>query len=382
MPKKEIEIKHRLQYLSILDEDGNLDEELEPEIDEALLIKLHRVMLLSRRFDERMLSLQRQGRLGTFGPIKGQEASQVGAVAALEEKDWFVPSFREMGAEIWRGKELVNVLLSYGGFNEGGAMPQDATNLPVAIPVASQLPHAVGIAYGIKYRQQDRVVMVFFGDGATSEGDFHEALNFAGVFQTPVVFVCQNNQWAISLPRSKQSRSETLAQKSLAYGTPGIQVDGNDVLAVYAAAKEAVDRARSGEGPTLIECLTYRMSVHTTADDPKKYRKDEEVEEWEKRDPLVRFQKYLTHKDILTEEKIDELEGEIKNMIQEEVENYESRMKELKDPLNMFDHILAELPAYTREQREELREELEENKKGDSSQESEKDGQNDDGSGA
>jgi pyruvate dehydrogenase E1 component alpha subunit len=352
MPKKEIELTHRVQYLSILDAEGNLDEELEPDIDQALLIKIHRVMLLSRRFDERMLSLQRQGRIGTFGPIKGQEAAQLGAVAALEEKDWFVPSFREMGAEIWRGKELVNVLLAYGGFNEGGAMPEDSTNLPLAIPVATQIPHAVGIGYGLKYRQQDRVVMAFFGDGATSEGDFHEALNFAGVFQTPVIFVCQNNQWAISLPRSKQTRSETLAQKALAFGFAGIQVDGNDVLAVYAA------------------------------DDPKRYRKDEEVQEWEKRDPLERFQKYLTNKDILSKEKIDALEEEIKEEIQEAVKNYENRMKVLKDPLNMFDYIFDELPAYTREQKEELCSELKENDSRDSSQETEEDGEDDDGSGA
>jgi len=382
MPKKEIELTHRVQHLSILDADNHLDQELEPDIDQDLLIKLHRAMLLSRRFDERMLSLQRQGRIGTFGPIKGQEAAQLGAVAALEEKDWFVPSFREMGAEIWRGKELVNVLLAYGGFNEGGAMPQDSTNLPLAIPVATQIPHAVGIGYALKYRQQDRVVMVFFGDGATSEGDFHEALNFAGVFQTPVVFVCQNNQWAISVPRSKQTRADTLAQKALAYGFSGIQVDGNDVLAVYAAAKEAVDRARSGDGPTLIECLTYRMEVHTTADDPKRYRKDEEVAEWEKRDPLVRFQKYLKNKDILSKEKIDALEEEIKEEIQDAVKKYENKMKGLKDPLNMFDYIFDELPAYTREQKEELRNELEESNRRDSSQETEENGEDDDGSGA
>lgn len=382
MPKEEVKLNNRLYHLSILDADGNLDEKLEPDIDEDLLEKLHQCMLLSRRFDERMLSLQRQGRLGTFGPIKGQEAAQIGAVAALEDKDWFVPSFREMGAALWRGQELVNVLLSYGGFNEGGEMPEDSTDLPVAIPVASQLPHAVGIAYGLKYRQQDRVVMVFFGDGATSEGDFHEALNFAGVFSAPVVFVCQNNQWAISLPRSKQTRSETLAQKALAYNITGIQVDGNDVLAVYAAAKEAVERARSGDGPTLIECLTYRMSVHTTADDPKRYREDEEVEEWEKRDPLVRFQEYLKDKNILSKEKIEKLEEKIKQDIQEEIKKYEKKMKALDDPLNMFDHILEELPDYLQEQKEELQAELEENSKRETSQEAEQDGEDDDGSGA
>ena len=371
MPKKEIQLIHRVQRLSILGAEGNLDEELEPDIDHALLIKLHRFMLLSRRFDERMLSLQRQGRIGTFGPIKGQEAAHLGAVAALEEKDWFVPSFREMGAEIWRGKELVNILLAYGGFNEGGAMREGSTNLPLAIPVGTQIPHAVGIGYALKYRQQDRVVMVFFGDGATSEGDFHEALNFAGVFKTPVVFVCQNNHWAISVPRSKQTRSGTLAQKALAYGFGGIQVDGNDVLAVYAAAKEAVDRARSGDGPTLIECVTYRMAVHTTADDPKRYRKDEEVQEWEKRDPLERFQKYLTKKGILSKEKIDALEEELKEEIQDAVKNYENKAKTLKDPLNMFDYIFDELPAYIREQKEELRNELKENNRPDSSEETE-----------
>ena len=382
MPKEDVELTARLHHLSILDADGNLDKELEPEIDETLLVDLHRAMLLSRRFDERMLSLQRQGRLGTFGPIKGQEAAQLGAVAALEEKDWLVPSFREMGAEIWRGKELVNVLLLYGGFNEGGSMPEDSTTLPIAIPVASQVPHAAGIGYALKYRQQDRVAMVFFGDGATSEGDFHEGLNFAGVFQTPVVFVCQNNQWAISIPRSKQTRSETLAQKALAYGIPGIQVDGNDVLAVYSAAAEAVERARGGEGPTLIECLTYRMSVHTTADDPKRYRKDEEVQKWEKRDPIVRFQKYLTDKDILSKQKIDELEEEIKQEIQAAVDEYKKKMDELKDPLNMFDYILAELPTYTREQKEELRQELQDNHGEDSSKETEENGQDDNGSSA
>ena len=382
MAKKEIEPNHRIHHLSILDAEGNLEEDLEPDIDEDLLKKLHYFMLLSRRFDERMLSLQRQGRIGTFGPIKGQEAAQLGAVAALQDKDWFIPSFREMGAEIWRGRELESVLLSYGGFNEGGKMPQDSTNLPVAIPVASQVPHAVGIAYGIKYREQDRVAMVFFGDGATSEGDFHEALNFAGVFQTPTVFICQNNQWAISVPRSRQTRSETLAQKALAYGIPGIQVDGNDILAVHAAASEAVDRARRGDGPTLIECLTYRMSVHTTADDPKRYRKDEEVAEWEERDPLIRFQKYLKDRNLLSDEKIDELEEEIKEKIQSRVKEYEKKAKEAEDPLDMFENLFEELPAYTSEQKEEFQHYLESEVKRDSKQEKKKNGKDDDGSGA
>jgi len=358
MPQKDIDLTAQIPYLSILDAENKLDEDLEPDMSEELLLELHRCMLLTRRFDERMLNLQRQGRIGTFGPVKGQEASQLGAAAVLEDRDWLVPSFREMGAEIWRGKKLVNILLSYGGFNEGGALPEETTNLPVCIPVATQLPHAVGIAYAAKYREQDCVVMVFFGDGATSEGDFHEALNFAGVFQAPVVFVCQNNQWAISTPRSRQSRSQTLAQKALAYGIPGRQVDGNDLLAVYAAASEAAARARDGKGPTLIECITYRLAVHTTADDPKRYRTDEEVEQWEQRDPLKRFQAYLKNKDILSDEKIESVEADVKAEIKKAVEEYEQAAETLGNPLDMFKHVYAELPVYLSEQKAELEREL------------------------
>ncbi len=354
MPRKEIDLPYRVDYLSILDENGEWDKDLEPGMPDELLLKLHRAMLLARRFDERMLVLQRQGRIGTFGPIKGQEASQIGAVAVLDPGDWLVPAFREMGAELYRGKSLESVLLTYGGYNEGGYIPATINNLPIAIPVATQTLHAVGLAYAIKYRRQEQIAMTFFGDGATSEGDFHEALNFAGVFQTPVVFVCQNNQWAISTPRSKQTRSKTLAQKALAYGIPCIQVDGNDILAVYTAAKEAAHRARSGGGPTMIENVTYRMSVHTTADDPKRYRKDEEVELWAKRDPIIRFQKYLTDKGLLSEARIDALEEEIKAEVKEGEQRFEEQVKKLGDPVAMFEHAFAELPPTLVEQRDEL----------------------------
>jgi pyruvate dehydrogenase E1 component alpha subunit len=200
--------------------------------------------------------------------------------------------------------------------------------------------------------------MTFFGDGATSEGDFHEGLNMAGVYQTPVIFVCQNNQWAISIPRSQQTRSETIAQKALAYGMPGIQVDGNDILAVFAAAQEAVVRAREGRGPTLIECVTYRMAFHTTADDPKRYRTQDEVDAWQKRDPIDRFQKYLAQKNILTETTIETMESDIKIEIQEAVERAEKKMKSLGNPLDMFEHTYAELPPHLLQQKEELRREL------------------------
>jgi pyruvate dehydrogenase E1 component alpha subunit len=305
-----------------------------------------------------MLSLQRQGRIGTFGPIKGQEASQLGAVAALQESDWMVPSFREGAAEIWRGKSLESFLLYFAGYDEGGRVEDNRNDLPIAIPVASQTLHAVGLGYAIKYRRAKQVAMTFFGDGATSEGDFHEAMNFAGVFQTPVVFVCQNNQWAISIPRSRQSRSETLAQKALAYGMPGIQVDGNDVLAVYSAAREAVDRARSGGGPSMIECVTYRMAMHTTADDPTRYRSVVEVEAWAKRDPIPRFQKYLADKGLLSENQIAVVEDAIKVEIQAAVEQAERFMTVGADPLHMFEYLFAELPATLQEQREELKREL------------------------
>ncbi len=362
MPRIQIDIAGRLDHLAILDENGWLDKTLEPEIPPELLIKLHRIMLLSRRFDERLLNLQRQGRIGTFGPIKGQEAAQLGAVALLRDSDWMVPCFREMAAMLWRGTPLEGVILTYGGFNEGGRIPDNQNDLPIAIPVASQLLHAVGLAWAIKYRQKDDIAMVFFGDGATSEGDFHEALNFAGVFQAPVIFVCQNNQWAISIPRSKQTRAKTLAQKAFAYGVPGIQVDGNDILAVYTAAKEAVDRARQGGGPTMIECITYRMMMHTTADDPRRYRTEEEVEKWAKRDPLSRFQKYLTVKGLLVPEKIDVLEKEVETEIQEAVNRAEKQMKNLTDPLHMFEHHFADMPVNVLDQQQELAQELAEQK--------------------
>ena len=360
MPRKKVDLPTNIEYLSILDEKGQLDESLEPDLSEELLLKMHRMMLLGRRFDERKLKLQRMGRIGTFAPVKGQEASQLGIVAALRDSDWMVPSFREATASLWRGTPMENILLVYGGFYQGNEVPEDTTDLLVSVPVGTQPLHAVGIGYGIKYAEKDDVAVTFFGDGATSEGDFHEALNFAGVYQTPTIFVCQNNQWAISVPRQMQTKSETIAQKAVAYGIPGIQVDGNDILAVYAAAQEAAERARSGGGPTLIENVTYRLSVHTTADDPTKYRDEEEVEEWSKKDPLPRFQGYLKEKGLLTDEDIEVLEQEIKSEIQEAVDRAEKKMEELKDDaLSMFDHHYQDLPPYLEEQRQELKAELE-----------------------
>jgi pyruvate dehydrogenase E1 component alpha subunit len=348
MPRTLIEPQSPIERLSILDSEGNLDTALEPKLAADDLKRLYRAMVLGRRLDERMLKLQRQGRIGTFAPIKGQEAAQTGSVFTLRPADWLVPSFRETGAMLWRGWPIEKLLSLYAGRLEGSSPGPEQRDLPVTIPVATQLPHAVGLAYGIQYRGEDAVVMTYFGDGATSEGDFHEACNFAGVWHVPVVFVCQNNQWAISVPLKKQTNSRTIAQKAIAYGFPGIQVDGNDVLAVYAASREAVDRAQAGEGPTLIECVTYRLGVHTTADDPTKYRTDEEVKAWEQKDPLTRFRAYLEKKSLLE----PGLEEQVDEEIARGVERFEAMPP--ADPLGMFEHAYAEPPAHLVAERAEL----------------------------
>ena len=203
--------------------------------------------------------------------------------------------------------------------------------------------------------------MTFFGDGATSEGDFHEAMNCAAVYQTPVIFICQNNQWAISIPIKKQMHTATIAEKAIAYGMPGIQVDGNDVLAVYKAVKEACARARKGGGPTLIECLTYRVMMHTTADDPSRYRSEEEVEKWKKKDPLQRFEGYLQNKKLLTETLKSDIEEKVQQEIQQAIDSAEEKMKSLGNPLDMFDHLYAEMPPYLQQQKKECTRHLEAN---------------------
>ena len=348
MPRTPLEPTFTVDYLSILDSDGHLDTALEPELSDDELKRMYRAMLLGRRLDERMVRLQRQGRIGTFAPIKGQEAAQIGSIVTLAKTDWMVPSFRETAAMLWRGWPLEKLLLFFAGYLEGGQPAPDQHDLPITIPVATQLPHAVGLAYAAQYRGDEAVVMAFFGDGATSEGDFHEAMNFAGVWGLPIVFVCQNNQWAISVPLKKQTHSRTIAQKALAYGLPGLQVDGNDVLAVYSACREAVERAREGDGPTLIECVTYRLGVHTTADDPTKYRSEEEVKEWERKDPLTRFSAYLDKKGLLEPGLEDEIDGEIAAAV--------AKFEQVgpADPLTVFDHVYAELPEHLRAQRDEL----------------------------
>src|SRR5699024_245775 len=245
-----------------------------------------------------------------------------------------------------------DILLYSAGYNEGAVAPGDEHNLPTAVPVASQIPHATGLGFASNYRQRGEVALVYFGDGATSEGDFHEGLHFASLLNTPTVFFCQNNGWAISLPTDRQTRSKTLAQKGLAYGLPCLQVDGNDILAVHVAVSEAVERARNGGGPTLIEGLTYRLSLHTTADDPGKYRDEDEVKEWEARDPLPRFQNYLVEREVISEDEVDDMETEIKSTIDRAWDDTQARIRELGGPETIFDHVHAERPPELEAQRQ------------------------------
>jgi pyruvate dehydrogenase E1 component alpha subunit len=323
MPEKIIE-SFEVKRLDILDEKGKADESLIPPLTDEEIRKMYEVMVLSRTFDRRALSLQREGRIGTYAPILGQEASQIGSALALEKTDWVFPSFRENGVYIALGHPPEKILQYWSG-DERGLKTESGLNIfPVCIPVASHIPHAVGAAMAAKYKGDGIATVAYFGDGGTSEGDFHEGLNFAGVFRLPVVFICQNNQWAISVPREKQTAAGTIAQKAIAYGIRGIQVDGNDILAVYKATKVALDTAKKGDGPTLIECFTYRMSDHTTADDASRYRTVEEVEAWKPKDPILRLKLFMESKGLWTEKYQEELDAKSKAAVDEAEKKAES----------------------------------------------------------
>jgi pyruvate dehydrogenase E1 component alpha subunit len=365
MPRKPIPIPQQIDYLSILDEHAELDTALAPNLTNDELKTIYRYMLLARRADERMVMMQRQGRMGTFPQSSGHEAISIGGALNLQTNDWHVPAYRELAGMLYRGWKLENLFLYWNGFEEGASVPEGVNDLPMCVPIASQLLHAVGIGMAINIRKERQVVLTYFGDGASSEGDCHEAMNFASVFQAPVVFICLNNQYAISVPLCRQMHSETIAQRAIAYGMPGIKVDGNDVLSVYVAAKEAIARARQGGGPTLIEALTYRWTPHTTADDPKKYRNEEEFKLWNAREPIARFRKFLLKKNVLTEKEDAALEAELENQIKTAFQNAEALAKtdELANPLNMFDYLYHAIPPVLQTQREELSEHLERKKR-------------------
>ena len=344
------------ERLDILDTEGRVDAALMPEIDPSRTRDLYRDMVLMRTFDTKALKLQRQGRMGTWPPIKGQEAIQAGVALAMGDNDWLIPAFREHGIMVLRGVPLHLVFAYWAGDERGSSYPEEVRCFPVAVPVGSQWQHGTGVGLSLKLREEDAVAVTFGGDGSTSEGDFHEAVNCAGVFGTKTVFVIQNNQWAISVPLHRQTAAETLAQKAHAYGIPGIQVDGNDVFAVYVAATDAIERTRRGEGPSLIEAVTYRLGDHTTADDASRYRPEEELEEWEGRDPILRLRRYLVEQGLWDDDQETVLLEEAASWVDGQVKALEEM--EPQAPEDIFTSMYAALPPHVVEQMQSLLEEV------------------------
>jgi pyruvate dehydrogenase E1 component alpha subunit len=333
----------------VLAPDGSVDADLEPDLSEEQLVEMYWVMKRSRRLDERAIALQRRGELGTYAPAVGQEAAQVGSASALAETDWMITSFRETPAYLARGTPP-RALLQYAmGMEEGASAPREERNFPPSVPVGSQALHAAGVGWAQEIAGEDAAAIGYFGDGATSEGDVYEALNLAGVFDAHAVFLCQNNQYAISVPRSKQTRAETLAQKAVAAGIEGVQVDGNDVLGAYAVVTDALESARAGD-PVLVEALTYRRSLHTTSDDPSVYRLEGEEDEWETRDPIARFETYLRERGVLDDERITEIEESIEEDLREEIRRA-NEGRAAVDPADMFEYAFESPPAEIERQR-------------------------------
>ncbi len=346
--------------LRIIDPDGTFDSKREPKLPPDVLTRAYRQLLLVRLLDTRMLSLQRQGRIGFYVPSLGEEACQVGSAMALDAKDWVFPAYREPGCALWRGIPLkLMVAQAYGNSldrSKGRQMPnhfgwKEINYVSASSPVGTQIPHAVGAAWAAKIRGDVIVTLVYFGDGATSNGDFHAGMNFAGVFRTPTVMFCKNNQYAISVPLARQTAAKTLAQKALAYGFEGVRVDGNDLLAVYVATKAAVDKARAGGGPTMIEAVTYRMGPHSSSDDPSRYRSKEEVEAAARRDPIERMRRYLETKGIWSKASEDALRKELDDEISDTIKEVE---RAPPPPIeSLFEDVFAEMTPALREQMEE-----------------------------
>lgn len=339
------------RLVSVLKEDGTIAAGREPELSEEKLLYLYRTMVQVREFDRRMLVLQRQGRIGFYGPILGQEAATIGSVAGVSDDDWIFPALREGAAAIMRGLPLhlaVAQLIGNGlDMCKGRQMPchytwRQGKYIAMSSVVGTQITHAVGAAMAAKIRGDKSVVLGYLGDGATSTNDFHSGMTFAGVQKAPVIMFCQNNQWAISVPVSQQHASETIAIKGNAYGIRSVRVDGNDVLAVYTVTKQAAERARAGEGPTFIEAVTYRRLGHSSSDDPSRYRDASEVEAWERRDPVERFRRYLTRQDLWSEDKEKALLDEISAEVNEAIRAAEEAGP--PDPDSLITDVYAEVP--------------------------------------
>jgi pyruvate dehydrogenase E1 component alpha subunit len=354
MPRKTV-FKAQIDHVSILDEHGHFDEKLAKDtLSEDDVRFLYEQMVIYRHFDEVAFKLQRSGRMGTYPQNKGQEAAALGSgFAAKKGMDFLVPCYRENAALFLHGLPMHYILLHWMGDERGNQIPEGVHMTPIAIPIGTQMLHATGIGIAYKIRKEPRCVVTYFGDGATSEGDFHEAMNFAASFQAPVVFFCQNNQWAISVPRETQTASETIAQKAIAYGMPGVQCDGNDLFAVYKCTREALDRARSGGGPSFIEAFTYRLGDHTTADDARRYRDPKELEAWIAKDPMIRTRKWLEARDLWDEEAQKKAEERARVIVAEVVKTAEGIEAPSTD--DFFDHMYATLPPELEVQKRTLR---------------------------
>ena len=345
--------RFEVRYRNYLAPDGSINRPLPAFASDAkLLVALYEAMVLLRIFDRKAVALQRTGRLGTYAVSLGQEAVSVGTASAMRAEDVLLPSYRDNGALIWRGVRLEDILLFWGGDERGNHFTGPVQDFPFCVPVGSQAPHAAGVAYAFKLRREPRVAVCMFGDGATSKGDVYEAMNFAGVHKLPVVFVATNNQWAISVPLRLQTGSETLAQKAIAAGFIGEQVDGSDVVAVRAAAEEAIAAARDGEGPRFIEAVTYRLGDHTTSDDASRYRSAEEVQVHWKEEPIARLRAFLVGQKMWSKAEEERLAAECHARIEAAVERYLATAP--RRPETMFDHLYEELPAAYVAQRREL----------------------------
>ena len=350
-----------MEMLQVVRPDGECDSKQEPNLSADDLRLMLRYMLTVRRFNERMLLLQRQGRIGFFIESNGEEACQVGSAWPLKRGDWVYESYRDSGMCLVRGvplKSLVDQLMANADdVNKGRQMGvhwgyREWNLVSLSSPVGIHLSHAVGSAYAAKFKKDNTVFLTTFGDGASSQGEFHSAMNFAGVFKVPLVFLCKNNQFAISMPVRRQTASENIAVKAEAYGFEGVLVDGNDVLAVYKVTKDAVDKARSGGGPTLIEAVTYRTGGHSSSDDPTRYRSAEEVENWKNRDPIKRFRVYLANKGLITEQEGRKMQEEVENEIVSTIKESEKVPPPTK--LSMFTDVYAEMPWHLKEEADEL----------------------------